>query len=407
MNLWDTLLVSLETLKSHPLRSLLTLLGMIIGVGSLLIMVGTGEGTRSKIIKDIEGLGGSELIIVQTRKYQPVEKTDPAYSSDRLRLRDVEAIKNASHRIEMVSPILSVRSWVAFQKHRLESDLLGVSPNYFQIRDWNIEIGRFIVDGDLETLQKVCVLGSEIRKELFKKGRVIGKDISIGNELYTVVGVMSERQVEYARWMNHLVMVPLSNFEKRMGMDEHLTQILIKAQKTDDVQSLKNQIGAVLDLFHDHPEKFRIDSQIEIIRTVYDSTLLLRSGFGIIAVIILMVGGIGIMNLMMLSVTQRTREIGIRKAVGAKDIDILKQFLIEATMISIIGCALGIVVGIAGNHLIPLIIRKVIKIQIYSVIPLKTIGITVIFTALVGVFFGLYPAVRASKLDPSQALSYE
>jgi len=221
------------------------------------------------------------------------------------------------------------------------------------------------------------------------------------------VGIMTEREIEYGRWMNNLILIPLTTLEKRMGIQNYITKILIKAQKTGDVQILQKQIQTVLRMLHEHPSKFKIYSQAEIIRTVYNSSLLLRIGFVTIAIIILLVGGIGIMNLMLVSITERTREIGIRKAVGAKDMDILNQFLIEAVMISSVGCILGIILGLLGGHVIPLLIKRLINISIQSIISIKTIGFTIIFTTLVGAFFGVYPAIRASRLDTSQALSYE
>ncbi len=407
MNFLDSVVVSFQTLLSHPLRSFLTLLGMIIGVSSLLIMVGIGEGTRAKIIRDIENLGGSELIILQAKEFNPGDEVKLGYENDELTLKDLDTLNKASNRIKMITPVISIKNRFAFKKHQFSGDLFGVSPQYSKIRDWPIKKGRFIIDADLKRYQKVCVLGSEISKKLFKKDNGIGEKISIGLESYTVVGIMAEREVEYGRWMNNLILIPLTSLEKRMGIQDYITKILIKAKKTEDVQILQKQIRSALHMLHKYPAKFKIYSQAEIIRTVYSASLLLRIGFGTIAIIILLVGGIGIMNLMLVSITERTREIGIRKAVGAKDMDILNQFLIEAVMISSIGCILGIIVGLSGGHFIPLLIKKLIHISIQSIISIKTIGFTIIFTTLVGTFFGVYPAIRASRLDTSQALSYE
>ena len=380
---------------------------MIIGVSSLLIMVSIGEGTRAKIIQDIENLGGSELIILQTREFSPGDEEKLGYENDELTLKDLDTLKKASNRIKMITPVISIKNRFGFKKHRVSGNLFGISPQYSKIRDWPIQKGRFIIDADLKQSQKVCVLGSEISKKFFNKDNGIGKNIIIGPEPYTVVGIMTEREIEYGRWMNNLILIPLTTLEKRMGIQNYITKILIKAQKTGDVQILQKQIQTVLRMLHEHPSKFKIYSQAEIIRTVYSASLLLRIGFGTIAIIILLVGGIGIMNLMLVSITERTREIGIRKAVGAKDMDILNQFLIEAVMISSVGCILGIILGLLGGHVIPLLIKRLINISIQSIISIKTIGFTIIFTTLVGAFFGVYPAIRASRLDTSQALSYE
>ncbi len=407
MNFLNSLIASFQTLRSHPLRSFLTLLGMIIGVSSLLIMVGFGEGTRSKIIQDIEELGGSDLITLQDRGFNPGDQLSIGYENDELTLKDLESIENSSNLIEMIVPVISTKSSVAFKRQQLTVGLLGVTPQYAEIRDWPIEEGRFIIDADLEKYHKVCVLGSEIKEELFRNDNAIGKMISIGTELYSVVAVMSEREAEYARKRNNLILIPLTTIEKRFGIQDKISKILVKAKKTDDVQILQKQIRHVLRMLHNYPDKFKIYSQAEIIKTVYGASLLLRIGFGIIAVIILIVGGIGIMNLMLVSITERTREIGIRKAVGAKDMDILKQFLIEAVMVSTVGCILGVILGLAGSHFIPLLVKRLIDINIHSMISINTIAITIIFTTFVGAVSGVYPAIRASKLDPSLSLSYE
>lgn len=403
----ESIIMAVQNLWTKPLRSILTSLGIIIGVFSLIAMIGIGEGTRHKVIRDIERLGGSELISIHPKPEEHGDAKGPAYENDELTRRDLEVILQSSDLIDRIAPIISEASVFTYGKHQFGGRLIGVTPVYTTIRNWAIEKGRFILSPDLRIYAKICVIGAEISEILFKFKDPVGKEITVGKELYTVVGVMEEREVEGARWMNKLVMIPLITLEKQLQVPEFFSEILIKAKTTDDVQLVEKQIQQVLELLHAHPEKFNVHSQVEIIRTVYRSTLLLRSGFAIIAAIVLLVGGIGIMNLMLMSIAERTREIGIRKAVGAKDRDILVQFLTEAVIMSLIGSGFGIVSGLLGGQLLSDLISGMIRSRVEFFIGIRIVGLVILFTGIVGVMAGVYPAIRASRLDPSMALNYE
>lgn len=407
MGIFENLIIGLQNLIAQPLKSLLTLLGIIIGVFSLVAMIGIGEGTREKVIRDIERLGGSELISIHPKPIKPRDKKGPKYEEDDLTHRDITVICQSTNIVSEIAPIICVDSIFSYKKHQFAGQLLGVSPIYSRIRRWAVDSGRFVIDTDLINNSRVCVLGAEVYKHLCKGIVPNGKQISIDSTPYTVIGTMVKREIEGARWMNNLVLVPITTLEKRLQSVDFLSEILIKAKTTDDVQILEKQLKRILGQIHAYPDKYNVHSQVELIQTVRRSTLLLRLGFGLIAVIILLVSGIGIMNLMLVSVAERTREIGIRKALGAKTTDILIQFMLEAVMMSIIGCFFGIVAGIAGGKWLSHIISVIINSRVDFLIDFKVICFVVVFTAIVGILAGIYPAIRAAQLDPSQALTYE
>jgi putative ABC transport system permease protein len=403
----ENLLSSIRYLLAHPLRTVLTILGITIGIAALLSMIGLGEGTRQNIIEEMERLGGTGVIIISAKEPFYIDQTSIASENDRLTRRDMEAFKRASNFIERIAPIISLYDIFFFDRNEYKGQYLGITQDYSIIRDWTIDKGRFIVQSDIEKCNMVCVIGSRIREELFKDINPMGKKIRIGSEEYTVVGIMSERKLEVGRWMNDLVLVPITTIEKRLLIRDYLSKILIKAKATNLVPIVMKQVKHVIRGNHNDPSKFNIFSQVDVIYSMNRSSMLMRFSFGVIAVIVLLVGGIGIMNLMLVSVTERTGEIGIRKAVGAKDIDILWQFLQEAVIMSITGGVFGIIVGLHGGDFISLIISKYLDNKINSIISIKAIGFSTILSFLIGIFFGLYPAIRAARIDPSKALSYE
>jgi len=284
---------------------------------------------------------------------------------------------------------------------------MGITPEYASIRGWQVAAGRFLIDSDMVNERKVCVLGAEVKSDLFKQNEAVGRQIKIGQEYYTIIGIMDHREFEAGRWMNGLTLIPLPTFEHRLVRKDKFSKILIKADTTQTVPVIRSQIRRVLIQHYGTQLQIKIRSQAEVIESVNQSTMLLRLSLGVSSLIVLLVGGIGIMNLMLVSVTERTREIGLRKAVGATSIHVLSQFLMEAVIVSAIGGGIGIFAGLVMAQVSSGLIALVLNHTVHSVISLKAIIVAVVFIFLVGVFFGLYPAVRAARLDPSKALSYE
>jgi putative ABC transport system permease protein len=408
MQFSQCLLSSFQQLFAHPLRSVLTLCGIAIGVASLLAMVGIGEGTRREVIADMERLGGAGLLIIEAPKIQELKTSQNKWREQLfLNRRDLRSLKTASRNIEKVTPVSVAPSNFAHGAKSFPGQLMGITPTYADTRGWKVRSGRFLVESDLSNHRNVCILGAEINTRLFKAGGAINKQIKIGYETYTVVGIMENREFEAGRWMNGLVMMPLTTFEHRLMRKNQFSKILIKADTTQSVPLVKSQIRRVLTNHYGPELVIKIISQVEVIESVNQSTMLLRLSLGMSSIIVLLVGGIGIMNLMLVSVTERTREIGLRKAVGATSFSIMIQFLVEAVIVSIIGGGIGIIAGLVLAQVSVDFIALVLNKVIHSVISLKAIFVAVVFIFLVGIFFGLYPALRAAQLDPSKALSYE
>ncbi len=406
MNIIETLTSCLQHFWTHPLRTSLTLLGMVIGVASLISMFGIGEGARLKVIEDMKQIGQAGLIIIQSPEFQ----TDPSAGESInhvLTRRDVEMIERTSSHIEMVTPGIGLDQKIAFQNKAYLGRCLGTTPEYMSIRNSPLEQGRFLLDTDLRLKKRVCVIGFEVKQKLFGNQDPIGKLLRIGEEEYTIVGLLKYRDLEGARWMNDIVLVPISTLETRLFIRDFLSFIIVKVKTLSAVPLVKDLIQRALASRYQDAHKFKTISQEEVIKRIDKSTLLLRLSQGISAAIVLIVGGIGIMNLMLVSVTERTKEIGLRKAVGAKDADILRQFLLEAVMISVIGGIFGIILGLKIGDLSSQFIAVYLKSHINSIVTLRTVWMAVVFVFLVGVFFGLYPALRAARLEPSEALSYE
>jgi putative ABC transport system permease protein len=408
MQLSQGLLSSFQQLLAHPLRTVLTLSGIAIGVASLLSMVGVGEGARRQVIADMERLGGAGLIIVEAPNpmqvnAKQVQKHRQLYLDD----KDVRAIRTASRHIEQVAPVGIFPASFAHAARSFDGQLMGITPAYASIRGWRVAAGRFLIASDMTEERKICVLGAEVKTALFKQSEAVGRQMKIGQEYYTIVGIMAHREFEAGRWMNGLVLIPLPTFEHRLVRTDRFSKILVKTDATQSVPVVQSQIQRVLTKHYGRGLLFKIHSQAEVIESVNQSTMLLRLSLGVSSLIVLLVGGIGIMNLMLVSVTERTREIGLRKAVGATALDVLSQFLMEAVIVSAIGGGIGIIAGLvmarASSEFIALVLNQTIR----SVISLKAILVAVVFIFLVGVFFGLYPAIRAARLDPSKALSYE
>ncbi len=408
MKLLEGIYSSLHHFRIYPLRTSLTLLGVVIGSASIVAMIGIGEGTRAKIIGDMEKLGGTGLIVVQN-DHERAKMSRMSETNWRLTLNDYRAILESSNLIDKSSPVARIVKLYSAGKKRSIGPFLGVKPEFFGMRYWDIESGRIIHDIDVQNASKICVLGYEISKKLFADGlNPIGRSILIGTDVeFTIVGVMSEHQIEGAQWMNMQVFIPITTLQTRLAGNDYLERILIKAYKTQDVPTIVRQIKKVLNMNHDNPQWFNIYSQTKIINTVKGSTLLLRFSFGSIAFIMLVISGIGIMNLMLVSVMDRTREIGVRKTVGAKGFDIFLQFFLESIMLTGLGGVIGILAGIKAGDIFSMLVAEYLGDRVMSIVTVKTLVISITSVIIVGVVFGLYPAIKAARLDPSEAVSYE
>jgi putative ABC transport system permease protein len=397
--------VAFKSIAKNRMRSALTMLGIIIGVGAVIIMVSIGKGTQVDIENRISSLGTNLLMVVPgSAKSRGVR--GGAGSLATLTMEDVEKLERESALLKSVSPVIRVSKQVIAGGENWQTSVEGVSPDYGDIRDWHVEEGTFFSVRDEKVKQKVAVLGKTVSEELFGEESPLGKKIRIGNIPFTVIGLMEKKgQSGMGNDQDDVILAPSTTVLYRMSDGETVNMIMASAQSIEDMEKAEAEMEILLRASHrlgkGEENDFHIRNQTDIIETASSVTGFLTVLLGSIAGVSLLVGGIGIMNIMLVSVTERTREIGIRLAVGARSADVLVQFLIEAVILSLFGGAIGILVGIGFGKIIGTLAGLTVVID-----PLVII-IAFVFSGAVGIFFGFYPAKKASLMNPIDALHYE
>ncbi|HWP91264.1 MAG TPA: ABC transporter permease [Thermodesulfobacteriota bacterium] len=403
MNPMAALRVSYRALRKNQVRSMLTTLGIIIGVAAVITMVAVTQGAKKLIEEQLISLGGNSLIIGSGMRAGSGATERSAV--DTLTAEDAEAIGKLSM-VTHVSPILDTNEWVVWNNRNRFTTIVGASPDFTYINDWPPEQGSFFTDQDIINAERVCVLGRSVALNLFGYHNPVGETVRIGRITFKVIGVLTTiGQTPSGKDQDDVVIVPYSTLQKRiMGMAK-VEKISVSVRTQDDIPYAEAQIAQLLRERHQirpgMEDDFYIRTQQNIIDRIFTISRIMTILLGSIASISLIVGGIGIMNIMLVSVTERIREIGIRMAVGAKERDILIQFLIEAVVLSLVGGIIGILLGIIATKTASLLTGWP------SLVSVGAIILAFGFAALIGVFFGLYPAKKASKLDPIEALRYE
>ena len=409
MNFSETLKVAWKSLNSNKSRSVLTMLGVIIGVAAVIVMMAVSSGTEATISESINGLGSNLIFISST-----MTRGGPGQqSSGGLVYDDVAAIREQVSGIDGVSVEQSSSETIKYGNVTLEDiTLVGTTVDYTSVRDIEVAEGRFFTENDVDRTQKVVVLGASIAEELFGEDELpVGQKITVNDTKLTVVGVLAEKGYVSGTNYDEQIYTPItlvfqkftpSQFARVVG--DRVRMIFVSAQDNENMDGVILQIELLLVQKHEvtlDTEDFLIQTQADIIQTQESTTASFRSLLAWVAGVSLIVGGIGIMNIMLVSVTERTREIGLRQAVGAAPNDIRMQFLAEALMLSLLGGLLGILVGVGGSYLFDQFggMRTV-------VIP-SSIVLSFVSAAAVGIFFGYVPAKRASELDPIVALRHD
>jgi len=400
--------MAFSQLRSNKLRSVLTLLGIIIGVGSVVGVVSMGEGLRSKVMTEIDKIGGSRLIFVAPppRFYNQNGRWILRPWVERLTMEDADLILGECPGVASVVPIAGTQEIVKYGRASTECHVAGVRPDYADVMDWKEERGRFVNETDMEEARKVLVLGDQVKKDLFGTREAVGNEVRIRDQRYIVVGVMESKRLFGDDWGKN-VLIPLSTVQKRMLGNKYLHALLVYSSEDTKALVVKKELEKFFKRHHEHGSEFKIVAAETEIEKVDNIIRILKMVVGGIAGVSLLVGGIGIMNIMLVSVTERTREIGIRKAIGAKRRHILLQFLVEAVVLSLCGGAIGILAGAGLGMGIAGVIQHFAKETFPSKVSLDAVAVAIGFSFLVGVFFGVYPARKASLLDPVEALRYE
>ena len=407
MTLSNATRVALHALGRNKLRSVLTALGIIIGVGSLIALLAIGQGARAQVADRVASLGENVIQVTAGSLSRSAVKLGLGTSVG-LSVQDAEAIRNEIADVVAVSPEVKVKSQVVSGNRNWSPDVYGDSTDYFTIRRWTLSDGQLFTEQDERASAKVAVVGQQVVEELFVEDEdPIGQVIRIRNVPFTVVGVLSPKGASASGSdQDDSIIVPYTTAMKQLVKKETgLRRIYIQAASLEALPVVEEKVTSLLRQRHgideDSEEDFKVRSQLEIAESATATSRTMTLLLSLIASVSLIVGGIGIMNIMLVSVTERTREIGIRLAIGAHRRDILRQFLIEAVMLSALGGMIGVATGAGSARLLTLVAEWPTLISPDAVL------IAFVFSALVGVFFGFYPARKASRLDPIEALRYE
>ncbi|MFN2108419.1 MAG: ABC transporter permease [Anaerolineae bacterium] len=411
MRFWESLRLALKALAANKMRAALTMLGIIIGVGAVITLMSAGEGVQTYITEQFQSIGSNLFFIIPGSFDQELSR--PAY----LTLKDAEAMRNVTEapHVLRVAPTLQGSARITTPGKDRIVDVNGVTEDYAAVRDWTTQTGVFITPGDNQGQARIAVLGKKTADYFFPDiPDPSGEIIRINGVPFRIVGVMEERGGSNFRSEDEVIFIPLNTalsriFPRRTNTGEpRLTFIYVQAVADDRMDAAIEEVSQILRQRHriapGDPDDFTAISQSEIIGTFQQITGVLTVFLGAIAGISLLVGGIGIMNIMLVSVTERTREIGLRKAVGARKRDILAQFLTEAVMLSLVGGIIGILLGASGASIVSYVLRDE---GFRAVITLNAVLLATMFSAVVGLFFGIYPAQRAAALNPIDALRYE
>lgn len=401
----ESILIALEGLKANKLRSILTMLGIIIGVGAVIAMVSIGMGVRDKVQSSIAGLG-SNLLIVSPGAASSGGSKQAAGSGITLTDKDAAAIARQVQGVTLVAPTVGRQYQIVFGNQNWTTSVQGTTPEYLGVRNFTVEEGSFFTSQDSESRARVAVLGKTTADNLFNGVNPIGQTIRINKAPFRVVGVLgSKGQSAGGMDQDDIILIPITAAQERLMGITYIQSINIQAASGDVIDQVQEEVTSLLRQRHNLaanvPDDFRVQNMVAVMATATETTGNITLLLGIIAAISLLVGGIGIMNIMLVSVTERTREIGIRKALGARYSNILLQFLIEAIVIGVVGGLMGIGLGIGASYAISAIAGWGTVISSLAIV--TAFG----FSVLIGLFFGIYPARKAALLDPIDALRYE
>ncbi len=401
---WSSLVLAAREIRRNLVRSALTVLGIVIGVASVIAIFTLGNGATTEITSNISGLGDNLLIMTPgSRRRGPPGPTGA--SSKPFTLEDAPAIAKEIDAVEVAAGTTGSYLMASVGEQRRPTVVTGASPGVFAARNWKAAEGRLFNAADFADAAPVCVVGHEIATKLFD-GKALGKTISLGLIDCKVIGVMEEQPQGLLRMdQNDIVVMPISTYHKELSTRQDVTMILIKVRATEEIRPTKKAVAKLMRKRRNITEKavddFRIAGVEEIADAVRTATGILTSVVSAIAGISLLVGGIGIMNVMLVSVTERTREIGVRMAIGARESDVLLQFLIEAALLAALGGVAGVATGLAGAAVAAWYIGLPFAPSLWIIV------LAVVFSAAIGLIFGFFPARRAARLNPIDALRHE
>ncbi|MDK2062585.1 ABC transporter permease [Aliarcobacter butzleri] len=400
----NAFLIAIKEIRRNILRSILTILGIVIGVASVIAMVMIGDGTTASVKESITKLGTNMLTlrVGQERRGPPREDN----SSKAFQNEDITAIKNEIQNIKGVAAENSTKMNIVYGNKSNNSSLIGTNNDYFIIKDWALKDGRIFDDSELSSGKSSCIIGTTIVTQLFGDENPIGASIRLKNMTCNVIGVLASKgAAAFGNDQDEIVIVPLKMYQRKIKGDKDVSSIIISITEERYIENAKTEITSLMQerraVKIGEPDNFHIRDMKDVLDTMTSTTNMLTYLLGSIAAISLLVGGIGIMNIMLVSVTERTREIGTRLAIGAMESEVLLQFLVEAVVLSTWGGIIGIFLGLGIGYTI------VNMMQLPFIINNQIIIISFVFSTLIGIIFGYFPARKAARLNPIDALRYE
>jgi len=402
MRFLNTIKIALRALRRSAMRSVLTALGIIIGVAAVIAMVSIGNGAKSQVESSIASLG-QNIISVFPGNFTAGGVRGGFGTASSLTVEDAMAIRNEISGVAAISPEMRDRAQILANGLNWNTQVTGEDVTYLDIRLWPIASGAMFTDADVRSAAKVCVIGKTIADQLFQGNDPVGETLRIRNIPFKIVGVLAPKGFNYfGQDQDDTLIVPYTSHLKRIARRPNLNSIVVQANSADQMSRIQQDITDLLQQRRNGKEPdFTVRNQQELAEAATATTKTMTVLLGAIAGVSLIVGGIGIMNIMLVSVTERTREIGIRLAVGAHGSDVLTQFLIEAIILSSMGGALGVLLGVGSSELISKLNGWPVLVSTSAILG------AVAFSAAIGVFFGFYPARKAAQLDPIEALRYE
>jgi putative ABC transport system permease protein len=400
--LFEAIALALRAIRRNVMRSFLTVLGVVIGVAAVIAMVTIGKGTTAKVTADLAKLG-SNLLSINPGQFGPGRASSDAKSFNS---RDIDVLRTQLNGIKAVAPTAQKSATVISGADNRVVPITGTDNDYFVTQDWLLKEGREFYDGEIRSGRAVCIIGATVHKKLYGQADAIGRNLRVGNVSCEVIGLLEAKgQSSFGTDQDDTILIPLRTFQRRLAGTADIGRIMVSAQDGTDTAKVQAGIERILrerrNIFPGKEDDFSVLDMRQIAQATAGTTAMLTALLGAVAAVSLLVGGIGIMNIMLVSVTERTREIGIRLAIGAMEGQVLTQFLVEAVVLSLFGGLTGILLGLG------LALLATSSLQVPFIIDPSIVLVAFVFSALIGILFGYFPARRAARLDPIEALRHE